>query len=200
MASAPQPTWANERKTVHPPARPWGPSEGLRAAGPVAVPSPLIRSGNLLIREDAVPPKGLGIASRPFLPGWQIVRQPRPAELERALSKEGWYLFRMAGDIEDSAIALNWRRALHQALRKLCAKASREGLNAVEVAQVRMREFFGLRMVRVTATLRHIQEGPYLFKTAEQMAWELRRVKTAIPASRTDGRRLRRQYRQYKGT
>jgi hypothetical protein len=157
-----------------------------------------VRSGNLLVREGTALPDGLGIASKPFLPGWQMVRQPRPAELERALSQKGWNLFCLAGAIADGAIALSWERALRRAMQQLAARASAEGLNAIEVVQVRMRKFLGIHWVRVTAKLRHIQEGPYLFKAAEQMAFEIQRVRTSISTIQMAGRRLGREYRQYK--
>lgn len=197
MASLPAPTWKHELETTQPQAGTAGMGKG-KAPGPVAVPSPPIRSGNLLIREGIALPDGLEIASKPFSPGWQMVRQPRPAELERALNEEGWSLFCMAGDIAGGAIALNREHALQWAMQKLCIKASKEGLNAIEVAQITMRKFLGICWVRVTAKLRHIQEGPYLFKTAEQMAFEIQRVRTTVPTIQVRRRHLGREYREFK--
>lgn len=198
MASLPAPTWKHEPETTQQQAGTAGVSKGTKATGLIAVASPPIQSGNLLIREGIALPDGVDVASKPFSPGWLMVRQPRPAELERALNEEGWSLFCMAGEVVDRVIASNWERALRQAVQKLCERASREGLNAVEIAQVTIRKFFGIRSIRVTAKLRHIQEGPYLFKTAEQMGFELQRVRTAVPTIQMAGRRLGREHRQFK--
>jgi hypothetical protein len=83
-------------------------------------------------------------------------------------------------------------------MQQLAAGASAEGLNAIEVVQVRMRRFLGIPWVQVTAKLRHVQEGPYLFKAAEQLAFEIQRVRTSISTIQMAGRRLGREYRQYK--
>ena len=197
MASLPASTWKQERETTQSHAGAPGLEKG-KVLGPVPVPSLPIRSGNLLIREGIVLPTGLEIALKPFSLGWQMVRQPRPAELERALNEEGWSLFSMAGDIAESAIALNWEHALQRATQKLCIKASKEGLNAIEVTQITMRKVLGICWVRVTAKLRHVQKGPYLFKTAEQMALEIQRVRIAVPTIQVRRRHQGREYREYK--
>lgn len=175
-----------------------GSDTGTRDRGPVLVPSPLVRKGNLLVREGIPLPSEVEFVSQPFLSGWRLVRQPRPADLERSLSHQGWSLFAMAGDVSEAAMALNWEQALHKALQKLSSRASTENLNAIEVVQVTMRQFLGVRWVRVTARLRHIQEGPYLFKTAEQMAFDSQRVVAAVSSIQMAGRRLGREYRQFK--
>lgn len=176
--------------TPRPPAPRLRSEQGAsKAPGPVPVPSFPVRRGNLVLRKDVTLPEGLTLVTRPFRRAWKLVRQPRPAELEGALGRHGWYLFAVAGEVGAWALRWRWGAALDRAFDKLCAKASARGLNAIEVTGVRMRNLAGFRCVRVRATLRHIQEGPYLQKTSEQMEWKLQRVRRKVRHVRRDRRR-----------
>ncbi len=195
MGLAPAPARINSHDRS-PPAPRLRSEQGVsRAPGPVPVPSFPVRRGNLALRDDVTLPEGLALVTRPFRRGWKLVRQPRPAELEGALGRHGWYLFALAGEVSAWALAWRWEAALDRAFDKLCAKASARGLNAIEVTGVRMRNFAGFRLVRVRATLRHIQEGPYLQKTSEQMEWRLQRVRRKVRHVRRDRRPRAASYR-----
>lgn len=161
-----------------------------KAPGPVSVPSFPVRRGNLVLREDVTLPEGLALVTRPFRRGWNLVRQPRPAELEGALGRHGWYLFALAGEVRAWAMGWRWEAALDRAFEKLCEAASARGLNAIEITGVRMRNLAGFRWVRVRAKLRHIQEGPYLLKTSKQMEWRLQRVRRKVRQIRRDRPRI----------
>ena len=195
MELAAAPARINPRERSHPAPRLRSEQGASKAPGPVPVPSFPVRRGNLVLREDVTLPEGLALVTRPFRRGWNLVRQPRPAELEGALGRHGWYLFAWAGEVRAWALGRRWEAALDRAFDKLCAKASARGLNAIEVTGVRMRNFAGFRWVRIRATLRHIQEGPYLLKTSKQVEWRLRRVRHKARHIRRDRRRRLASYR-----
>ena len=130
--------------------------------GSAAAPSLPVRREDLILREGTALPEGIALLTKPLLPGWQLVQEPQPFELERAVRPKGWHLFFLAGNVEATGIARNQDAALNRALKKLVAGASADRLNAIQIARVKMSVFLGLWKVRVTATLRHLQKGPVL--------------------------------------
>jgi len=136
-----------------------------------------LRSGNLVVRKDAPLPGSVKIEGPLVVGEWMLVSQVRPAELDRQLNSVGWYFFFLPPEIQAGALALDRDRkhALAKALRKLLARAEAEKVNTLEITRVKTKEFPGFLYASLRGYMRHIQQSPLLFRTAEEVHQQILR-------------------------
>ena len=68
-----------------------------------------IKTGTILVKENAVLPKGLQFESEPCVPGWRLVRDFDGYGLDREIREKGWTFFCLAGEIKTTVFGM--RRA-----------------------------------------------------------------------------------------
>ena len=127
-----------------------------------------LSSGDLLIDQDVTLPESVKFEDWVSMGEWILVSQVRSAKLDRQLNSVGWHFFSFPPEIETDAVALDRPRALAKALRKLLAGAEAARVNALEITNVRGKEFLALRYASLRGCMRHIQQSPFVFQTAEE--------------------------------
>lgn len=124
-----------------------------------------IKSGTILIMENAVLPKTLQLDSEPFVPGWKLVKDFDGYGLDREIREEGWTFFCLAGEIKTIALGISGPKMLRRAIERILANPRSETFNSLEITRVVLKHFLGVRYVSVSAHSRHIQESLFLSRT-----------------------------------
>jgi hypothetical protein len=122
-----------------------------------------IKAGSILIEEGTFLPESLRFESEPYSNSWSLVRNLDGYGLERKIRLAGWNFFYMAGEIKASVFGFDTEKVIHRAIKRVLADLKADKFNSVEIGQVTVDGFLGLRHVTVSAHPRHIQESVSLF-------------------------------------
>jgi len=120
-----------------------------------------VRTGTILVKPSTLLPQGLVLPLR-RAEQWNLIADLTATELGRTLREEGWHFFFIAPPVEASGVGLSLHSAFRKTLARVVRQVEIQGLNATEVASIRVRRFLGLWYVVVTASPRHIRDTPYL--------------------------------------
>jgi hypothetical protein len=118
--------------------------------------------GAILIKSDALLPESLRIEREPALNGWTFVRNLDRGELEREIANAGWTLFFMAGEVRNTVVAFNQRKASQRALKRIIDCVQSEGFNCIEVTHISVEQFVGVPYLTLGGHARHIQRSTKL--------------------------------------
>ncbi|MGH9571931.1 MAG: hypothetical protein ACRD40_00155 [Candidatus Acidiferrales bacterium] len=146
-----------------------------------------IKSGSVLIKDDALLPKALHFKGEPFVPGWTIVKDLEASALDREIQRAGWTFLWLAGEGRSSAFGMDGPKTLHRAVEGILARGKSHRFNSLEITQVAFKgsvRFPMVRYVTVSAHWRHIQQGVIPFRTDDLLK------------SRAQGRDVRRPWQQ----
>ena len=124
-----------------------------------------IRTGTILVKENAVLPKGLQFESEPCVPGWRLVRDFDGYGLDREIRKKGWTFFCLAGEIKATVFGMDEQSMVRRAIERILANPKSEKFNSLEIARVASvgsERFPLVHYVTVSAQSRHIQESLFL--------------------------------------
>jgi hypothetical protein len=171
------------------PAHPARPEHEAKAPGGIG-------EREILVADSLDAPVSLG--TRPFAAGWRRVTGKSARRIEQELDVHGWRFFYLAPDAHARGTALSAEDAIRKALTRIFAQALEQGVNTIEMASVRTKAFLGIHTAEVVGKLRHIQESPYLFATAEEMRRRMSRIGAAVSSIRPRRGQLGRGYREYK--
>jgi hypothetical protein len=127
-----------------------------------------LHCGNLLVDQDVALPESVKFEGWVSIGKWILLSQIRSAELDRQLTSVGWYFFSFPPELRKGAVAMDRKHALARALQKLLANAEAAKVNTLEIIEVRRKEFPGLGYASLRGCMRHIQESPVVFQTAEE--------------------------------
>src|SRR6185437_12377262 len=75
-----------------------------------------IRTGTILVKENAVLPKGLQFESEPCVPGWRLVRDFDGYGLDREIREKGWTFFCLAGEIKATVFGMDQQSMVRRAI------------------------------------------------------------------------------------
>lgn len=141
--------------------------EELLVSRPKIVPATVIGSldeiqtGSVLIRPGTSLPPGLDLPlSR--VGNWNLLAGLQPSELDRLIRAQGWHLFFMVPAVYASGLGASRRSAFRKALAGIVRQAEGKKLNALEIADIRVRRVLNLHYVRIAAHPRHIRDSPFL--------------------------------------
>jgi hypothetical protein len=123
----------------------------------------IIKTGSILIAEKALLPAALLFKSEPYAPGWRLVKNLDSDQVNQIISQAGWSFLYMAGVIKTRIFGSDEAKTTRQAIKQIVAKMRSKNFNCLEITQVAVKRFLGLRYVNVFARSRHIQESPVLF-------------------------------------
>lgn len=137
-----------------------------------------IKTGTILITEDACLPPSLRFESEPCSKGWRLVKNLDGYGLDRRIRQAGWTFVRMAGEIKATALGFDRHKTACRAVNRGLAKLKPERFNCLEITQVTLKGFLGLRHVIVSARRRLIQQSLFLFRAKDPAGWE--RAKLAV--------------------
>jgi hypothetical protein len=122
-----------------------------------------IKTGTILIREDALLPESLPIESEPYAPGWRLVKRLDIDGISQTIGKAGWAFLHMAGVSRTSVFGLDEEKTTRKAIKRVVEHMRSKNFNCLEITQVVAERFLWLPFVTVSARSRHIQESPVLF-------------------------------------
>lgn len=123
-----------------------------------------IGTGTILIKDNALLPKGLQFESEPCVPGWRLVKDFDGYGLDREIQKTGWALC-LAGEIKVTVFGIEREKMVRRAIEQILASPKSEEFNSLEitrVASVGSERFPLVRYVTVSAQSRNIQESLFL--------------------------------------
>ncbi len=129
-----------------------------------------IKTGTILIKDDALLPESMRLESEPYSNGWRAVNNLDGCGLDRKVRDAAWTFFYMAGEIKATVFGFDRNGAVYEAVQRVLAKLKSDRCNSLEIAQVTTKRFLGLPYVTVSAHARHIQEGIFLFQEQRRLA------------------------------
>lgn len=121
-----------------------------------------ITAGRVLIKDNTALPQSLSLQGVPHSLRWRMLTGLDGYALGRALMKVNWTLFYVVDETKSIAFGINRERSIGAAVNRILTKLYRLKFNAVEIAEVTSKQFLGLRITRVSARSRHIQQGSYM--------------------------------------
>ena len=124
-----------------------------------------IRTGTILIEDDALLPESLRSQTQPYSRVWRLVHGMDRDALGRQIEQAGWTFFYTEGAITASAVGLDSERTLHRTIGRVIAKLKWDKFNCLEVTRVVEKRMFGFSKVTVVACWRLL--GPSLASTPE---------------------------------
>lgn len=124
-----------------------------------------IRTGTILIEDDALLPETLRSQTRPYSRVWRLVHGMDRDTLGRQIEQAGWTFFYTEGAITATAIGLDSEKTLHRTIGRVIAKLKWDKFNCLEVTRVVEKRMFGFSKVTVVACWRLL--GPSLASTPE---------------------------------
>ena len=126
-----------------------------------------IKTGDLLLAAGTLLPASLQdteqYAGKPFVPGWNWVKNLDSFGMDRLINQAGWQFFYLAGGIEMIAFGADRERATSKALRRIIASLKAKRFNCLEITHVTANSFLGWPYVSVSAHARHVQQSRTLF-------------------------------------
>lgn len=94
-----------------------------------------IRTGTVLIKNDALLPVELEFESEPCVEGWAVVKDLDGRGWDREVQKNGWTSFSFSQEISASVLGIDGQKMVCRAIRRLLAEATEE-FNLLEVTRV----------------------------------------------------------------
>jgi hypothetical protein len=123
-----------------------------------------IKTGTMLIEEDALLPQPLRVQSQPCMSGWRQLEGN--GHLEERVSQIGWVFFYEAGEVKATGFGLGGEQATRRAIKHLTKKVKWDAFNSLEVTRVVDSRILGISCVTVSARWRLL--GPSLSSTVEE--------------------------------
>jgi hypothetical protein len=124
-----------------------------------------IKSGTVLIKDDALLPKELRFESEPYAEGWRVVTDLDGNGWDRAVDKTRWTFFWVAEEVKTTVFGIDIDHMLRRAIERILARGKSDGFNSLEITQVASvgsERYPLVRYVTVSAQWRHIQESLFL--------------------------------------
>jgi hypothetical protein len=161
-----------------------------------------IKTGTVLIKEDALLPEALHFECESCVPGWRLVKHLSGDALGRKIHEAGWTFFFQAGEIKSTVFGIDAQQMARRAIEQVLRDPRSKKFNCLEIMRVTSLgsgRFPGVLFLTVTANLRHVQEGLFLFRAADILGSRPNRTANGDECrpnqepGRTGGNRLRKE-------
>ena len=123
---------------------------------------PTVQVGTILIEEQPLIAKVLGLESEPYLGNWGVVKAFDSYALERKIHAAGWNFFFITAEVKVTFFGALGAKKIQNALKRILVKVRHQNFNSVEVTGIVAKRFLGVPYVTVSAHPRHIQRSCYL--------------------------------------
>jgi hypothetical protein len=123
-----------------------------------------MKSGTILIMEDAALPKTLQLDTEPFVAGWKLVKNFGGDKLDREIRRAGWTFFSFPGEISSTVFGNDGPATVRRAVKRILANPKLEKFNSLEVTRVISKHFLGVPYTTVRACSRHAWKSIFLFR------------------------------------
>jgi hypothetical protein len=121
-----------------------------------------VKTGTILMKEGTPLPAGLEATSESLLPGSRVFQNLNGYALSRKIEAENWQFFCLAGKLHATAVGRDRQKTVISAVKRILASTATEKYNSLEVTEIVPKRFFGVPYLRISAQLRHVQEGIFL--------------------------------------
>ncbi|HEY6444178.1 MAG TPA: hypothetical protein VIY66_12650 [Candidatus Acidoferrales bacterium] len=122
-----------------------------------------MKSGTILMMENAVLPINLQLDSEPFAPGWKVVKNFDGDKLNREIGRAGWTFFSFAGEISSTVFGNDGMATVRRAVKRILANPKLGQSNSLEVTRVTPKHFLGVPYTTVYACSRHARKSIFSF-------------------------------------
>jgi len=129
---------------------------------------PTVQVGTILIEEQPLIAKVLGLESEPYSGNWGAVKAFDSSALDRKIHAAGWNFFFMAAEVKVMFFGALGAKKIQNALERILVKVRRQNFNSLEVTGIVAKRFLGVPYVTVSAHSRHIQQSCYLDSAQER--------------------------------
>jgi hypothetical protein len=126
-----------------------------------------VKSGTILITENAVLPKTVQLETEPFARGWKLVKNFDGGKLSREIGRAGWTFFSFAGEITSTVLGNDGTATVRRAVKRILAHPDLGQSNSLEVTRVTPKHFLGVPYTTVYACSRHARESIFFFRRDE---------------------------------
>jgi hypothetical protein len=126
-----------------------------------------VKSGTILITENAVLPKTVQLETEPFARGWKLVKNFDGDKLNREIGRAGWTFFSFAGEITSNVLGNGGTATVRRAVKRILANPDLGQSNSLEVTRVTPKHFLGVPYTTVCACSRHARESIFVFQHDE---------------------------------
>jgi hypothetical protein len=135
-----------------------------------------VRIGTILIKQDALLPKDLRIATEPYVEGWSLVTGLDGYGMDREIRKARWTFFCLAAEMKATVFGIDPQNMVRRAVERILDRTRGEMFNSLEVTRVDSvgaERFPLVRCVTLSARSRHIQES-FLLSCADHVRkWDV---------------------------
>jgi len=132
--------------------------------------TPTVNVGAILIDEQPLITKFLGLESDLCSEKWSVVRGLDGFALDRKIHAAGWNFFFMAAEVKVMFFGGLGTTRIQNAVRRILAKVRPQSFNCLEVTGIVAKHFLGVPYTIVSAHSRHIQPSCYLGGADERRA------------------------------
>ena len=127
--------------------------------------TPTVNVGTILIEEQPLITKFLGLESDPCSGRWSVVRGLDGFALDHKIHAAGWNFFFMAAEIRVRFFGAAGAKKIQNAVTRILQKVRPQHFNGLEVTGIAARRFLGVPYTIVSAHSRHIQQSCQLNST-----------------------------------
>jgi hypothetical protein len=127
---------------------------------------------SVFLREGCVLPEPSDLHQVPFCAGWTAANGTLVTQLDFGIRGAGWHFMWIAGSHSSRGVARTEEDAIHLALVRALTKV-RERFNAAELGLLRVTNFLGFKVARVTIYSRNIQKQNSLESAEESHLQQL---------------------------
>lgn len=131
-----------------------------------------IQVGTVLIDEQPLMARVLGLEIEPFSGNWSIVKVLDSFALDRKIHAAGWNFFFMAAEVKAVFFGTLGANKIESSLKRILGKMKRQNFNSLEITGIVARHFLGVPYTTVSAHSRHIQHSFRLDGAEERRASE----------------------------
>jgi hypothetical protein len=142
-----------------------------------------IKAGTILVKENALLPKGLQFESEPCAPGWRIVQDLDGYGLDRKIQSTGWTFFWLAEEMKAFVFGIDAQTMVRRAIKRILANSESERYNSLQITRMVSEHFLGMPYTTVYAHRRHIQESISLFRDEQILDRDQTKISSGVTPS-----------------
>jgi len=120
-----------------------------------------IRTGTILIKEEAIFPGSFQLRSKPYSNGWRLATDLDRHGLDLKIREAAWTFYYTRGEVKASVFGFDVGKATRRAIERVLADLRPVKSNCLEITAVVAKRFLGLPYVTVSAQAGRTQEGIY---------------------------------------
>lgn len=131
-----------------------------------------IQVGTILIDEQPLMTRVLGLETESYLGTWSTVKDFDSFALDRKIHAAGWNFFFMAAEVKAMFFGALGAANIKRAVKRILSKVQKQNFNSLEVTGIVAKHFLGVPYTSISVHSRHIQKSCYLDSTDVRRAYQ----------------------------